>query len=161
MKTSVEYTLYSKQDTTRVLINAATQQKSLHSSSVFKTGELITDFSAASTLAEPTYLTIQVDTNKHITLQPDYLQYVNHSCSPNVFFNTTTFQLIALKDILVDEELTFFYPSTEWDMAQPFKCNCGNNNCLHIIQGAKHLPAQVLSSYQLTYYIIKMLECSK
>ena len=158
MKTLEQYTLHSKQNDTNVLINNASQQKSLHSNKVFKEGELIAHFSAASTLEEPTYLTVQIGTNKHITLEPNYLQYVNHSCNPSVFFNTTTFQLVALKDIGVDEELTFFYPSTEWDMAQAFQCNCGNDNCLQTIQGAKYISADILKSYQLTDFINKMLE---
>jgi hypothetical protein len=161
MKTLEQYTLHSKQDVTNILIDNATKQKSLHSSQTFKRGELIAIFSAASTLAEPTYLTVQIDIDKHITLEPSYLQYVNHSCNPNVFFNTTTFQFLALKNIEVDEELTFFYPSTEWDMAQSFQCNCGNENCLHSIQGAKYISADVLKNYQLTDFINKMLEHSK
>jgi hypothetical protein len=158
MKTIEKFTLVSKQENTTVLIDNLTQQKSLHSNKLFKEGELIAPFSAALTLEEPTYLTVQTDTNKHIILEPKYLQYVNHSCTPNVFFNIATFQLLALRDIGVDEELTFFYPSTEWDMAQAFQCNCGNDNCLQTIQGAKYISTDVLKNYQLTDFINKMLE---
>jgi len=28
------------------------------------------------------------------------------------------------------DDITFFYPSTEWDMAQGFDCNCGAKVCL-------------------------------
>lgn len=31
----------------------------------------------------------------------------------------------ALRDIKEGDVLEFFYPSTEWDMAQPFECSCG------------------------------------
>ncbi len=158
MKTLEQHTLHSKQNDTNVLIDNTSQQKSLHSNKPFKLGESIAPFSAASILEEPTYLTVQTDIHKHITLEPDYLQYVNHSCNPNVFFNTTTFQFLALKNIEVDEELTFFYPSTEWDMAQAFQCNCGHDNCLHTIQGAKYISTDVLKNYQLTDFINKMLE---
>jgi hypothetical protein len=103
MKTIEKFTLVSKQENTTVLIDNVTQQKSLHSNKLFKEGELIAPFSAALTLEEPTYLTVQTDTNKHIILEPKYLQYVNHSCTPNVFFNIATFQLLALRDIGVDE----------------------------------------------------------
>lgn len=161
MKTIKEDTLLSKLKATNIVVDNATKQKSLHSSKAFKANEPITAFTAASILEKPTYLTIQIDINKHITLQPDYLQYVNHSCKPNVFFNTTTFQFTALRDIDIDEELTFFYPSTEWDMAQAFQCHCGNDNCLQIIRGAKYLSADVLKHYQLTDFITKMLNNSK
>jgi hypothetical protein len=33
------------------------------------------------------------------------------------------------KGIEVGQELTFFYPSTEWDMAQGFECICGTATC--------------------------------
>ncbi len=158
MKTLEQYTVVSEQKSTTILIDNTSQQKSLQSNKLFKKGESIAHFSAASTLEKPTYLTVQVNTHTHITLEPSYLQYVNHSCNPNVFFNTTTFQLVAIKDIMIDEELTFFYPSTEWDMAQAFQCNCSNNNCLQTIQGAKYISAHILKNYQLTDFINKMLE---
>jgi SET domain-containing protein len=40
------------------------------------------------------------------------MQYINHSCDPNVAFDTTAFKLVALKDIKAGDELVFFYPST-------------------------------------------------
>ena len=34
-------------------------------------------------------------------------------------------RLTALRPISEGDELTFFYPSTEWAMAEPFECGCG------------------------------------
>lgn len=45
----------------------------------------------------------------------------------------------ALQDVAPGAELTFFYPSTEWDMETPFDCCCGAAGCLGRIAGAKHL----------------------
>jgi hypothetical protein len=45
-------------------------------------------------------------------LNPEWLQYINHSCDPNVAFDTAAFKLIALKDVKPGDELCFFYPST-------------------------------------------------
>lgn len=42
------------------------------------------------------------------------------------------------------DELTFFYPSTEWDMAQPFDCHCGSENCLGKVRGASELTREEL-----------------
>jgi SET domain-containing protein len=55
---------------------------------------------------------------------------VNHSCDPNVGLVLPTnkpreWGVEALRDIKKGEDLTFFYPSTEWDMAQGFDCSCG------------------------------------
>jgi hypothetical protein len=117
------------------------------------TGEIITRFGAAEVHALPSKYTVQVAADKHIILSPEFLQYINHSCEPNVFFNTTTLQLEVLKNIAPGDELTFFYPSTEWSMAEPFNCLCGSANCLGVIKGAKDLPKEVLNQYRLTDFI--------
>jgi len=90
-------------------------------------------------LSTATYLTIQLDEKEHISILPEYLRYTNHSCSPNIFFDTTSLEVICVRPVKVGEEMTFFYPSSEWDMAQPFDCCCGSSDCLGTIQGAKHL----------------------
>jgi len=51
------------------------------------------------------------------------------------------------------DEFTFFYPSTEWEMAQPFICNCGSKDCLQLVKGAAHLAVETLSKYKLTEFI--------
>src|SRR5258706_7831897 len=133
--------------------NLGTHQKALFAQQSFQSGEMIADFSAGTIAAEPTYLTVQVDTGKHITLQPEFLQYINHSCAPNVFFDTTAMKLVALKEIRQEEEMTFFYPSTEWEMTQPFRCYCGSPACLGEIKGAAFLSKNVWKQYRLKDFI--------
>ena len=128
-------------------------QNALFATQSFHPGEVIADFSAGTIAAEPTYLTVQVGIRKHITLQPEFLQYINHSCTPNVFFNTTAMELVCLHAVQPGDEFTFFYPSTEWEMAQPFVCNCGNQSCIQLINGASHLSVETLSKYKLTDFI--------
>lgn len=150
--------MQSNQAFADIFQNNITTKKSLHTAKAFKQNEVLCNFSDGSISQTPTYLTIQIGLNEHITLQPDFLQYTNHSCEPNVFFDTTSFKLIALKDINVGDELTFFYPSSEWNMNQPFACNCGNENCLHTIKGAAYLSKEVLSKYKLTDFIQSMID---
>lgn len=133
------------------------KQNALFAKQLFQPGEMIAEFSAGSIASEPTYLTVQIEEGKHITLQPEFLQYINHSCDPNVFFNTTTMQLIALKEIRSEEEMTFFYPSTEWEMIQPFNCYCGSPNCLRQIKGAAYLSRNQWKQYRLTDFIQNQL----
>ena len=133
------------------------QQNALFALRSFHPGDMIADFSAGTISAEPTYLTVQVGVGKHITLQPEFLQYVNHSCAPNVFFDTASMQFFALKEINPDEELTFFYPSTEWQMSQPFSCYCGSHECLGTIRGAKFLSKEAQEKYRLTQFIQQQL----
>jgi hypothetical protein len=132
-------------------------QNSLFALRSFAPGEVIADFSASTISAEPTYLTVQISVRKHITLQPEFLQYINHSCSPNVFFDTTTMQVEALRPIQKGEELTFFYPCTEWKMVQPFPCYCSSPNCIGNIRGAAYIPEDVLKQYRLTDFIQQQL----
>ena len=132
-------------------------QNALFTLRSYQPGDVIENFSAGTISAEPTYLTIQLGIRKHITFDPVFLQYINHSCDPNVFFNTTTMQLLALKELQPEEEMTFFYPSTEWKMTQSFNCYCGSPDCLGKIQGAAYLPKEARESYRFTDFIQQQL----
>jgi hypothetical protein len=137
--------------------NKATGHKSLHTTLACKPNAIISKFAAGAIVHDPTYLTVQVGDRAHITLQPEYLQYINHSCNPNVFFDTHRMLLLAIKPLVPGDELTFFYPSTEWNMVQPFHCFCEAPNCLQYIKGAAHLSHHELSTYQLTHFIQEKL----
>ena len=143
-----------------VIENTTTKQKSLHAIVPIQKGDVIIKFSAGQVFSTPNYLTVQTGLNKHITLVPQFLQYSNHSCNPNIFFDTTTMEVIALKDIEPSEELCFFYPSTELNMAQPFICYCGSKDCLQNIKGAIHIPSDVIGKYKLTDFIKEQLQNS-
>lgn len=155
--TDPNYRIISDHGIAQVRQKLSNGQNALFARKSFQPGEVIADFSAGTIAAEPTYLTVQIGNGKHITLQPLFLQYINHSCEPNVFFNTTTMQLTALKEIEMDEELTFFYPSTEWLMIQPFNCYCGSRDCLGEIRGAAFLPKSAWKKYKLTDFIQQQL----
>jgi hypothetical protein len=131
--------------------------KSLHSIISISEGDVICQFSAAAILKTPTYLTVQTAISEHIHLKPEFLKFVNHSCEPNVFFDTSLMEFVALKNIKPGDEFTFFYPSTEWDMAQPFECLCGTPSCLNMISGASHMDREKLNSYRLTTFIQQQL----
>jgi len=137
--------------------NVVDNQKAFFAQQTYQPGDVVADFSAGKVMSRPTYLTVQVDVDKHIMLQPEHLQYINHSCDPNVFFDTYKMQVIALKPIAEGDEMTFFYPSTEWDMVQPFQCHCGCSNCLGEIRGAAHISPGVLQNYTLTRFIQQQL----
>lgn len=151
--TTPKFEVISNHIFANVLLNNSSNQKSLHAAVSFSPGDVISTFGAGVTQTYATYLTVQTGAERHITLMPDFLQYINHSCVPNVFFNTTTMRLVCLSALQPGDELTFFYPSTEWEMAQPFVCNCGNRECLQLINGASHLSVGTLSRYQLTDFI--------
>lgn len=151
-------TIISKHGFAEIIQNTETNQKSLHALTPFKAGDLVSKFYAGDIYQEPNYLTVQRGIDEHITLRPEFLQYINHSCNPNVFFNTTSMEVIAIRDIEPNEEFSFFYPSTELDMAQPFLCYCGTKNCLQNIKGAKYIPGEILKTYRLTDFIQQQLQ---
>lgn len=148
-----DYIFVSQHDDFIIKKNKVNQQHGLFANKNFTEGEFMISFDATKIVDTPNYLTVQVSEFKHIHLFPEYLQYINHSCQPNVLFNTTTMQLECVSDIQIGDELCFFYPATEWKMAQPFVCNCGQPNCVGLIQGAADTPNEVLNKYKLTDFI--------
>lgn len=62
-------------------------------------------------------------------------------------------KIFALKDLQPGDEMTFFYPSTEYKMAQPFPCWCGARECVKIVAGAYYVPTSQLSSYFINKHI--------
>jgi hypothetical protein len=147
----------SQHDFAEVLQEAETGFQFLYSTSTFAPGDIICPFGAAGVFDRPSYLTVQTGDDRHITLSPSFLQYVNHSCSPNAFFDTTAMQFLCIAPIAPGEQFTFFYPSTEWQMAQPFACKCGTEQCIGQITGASQIDRSVLDRYRLTDYILSRL----
>ncbi|KAF9462945.1 hypothetical protein BDZ94DRAFT_1260220 [Collybia nuda] len=106
------------------------------------------------TKAPKAYTTVQCGPgpHDHFELNSD-LVYVNHSCNPNIAFDLSSpdpseWHIRALKRIIKGTSLTFFYPSTEWDMDQAFVCECRSSHCLGIIKGAKYLTKTELCTQQ-------------
>jgi len=104
------------------------------------------------------YSSVQISESAHIELNSD-LVYINHSCDPNLVFDMARFEVRVVKDkeLRKGDSLTFWYPSSEWDMAQPFDCTCGSKDCRGVISGAKDMDEQVLRHYWLNEHIERML----
>jgi len=135
-------------------------QHKLVSSKAFQTGDVIARFQAKVELDEPSWLTVQVSEGRHIVLNPDILGSLNHSCDPNVFLDVEGMRLTALHPIPEGDELTFFYPSTEWAMAEPFECGCGAAGCIGRIGGARETPLSMLARYRLSPHIVRLIGAS-
>jgi hypothetical protein len=135
-------------------------QHKLVSSKAFQTGDVLARFQAKVELDEPSWLTVQVSEGLHIVLDPDILGALNHSCDPNVFLDVEGMRLVALRPIPEGDELTFFYPSTEWAMAEPFECGCGAAGCIGRIGGARETPLSMLARYRLSPHIVRLIGAS-
>jgi hypothetical protein len=120
-------------------------------------GATLVSFARSPRFPAPTYLTVQLDATTHLQPEPAFLECVNHSCAPNVAFDMERLALVAVTDLKAGDELVYFYPSTEWRMAQPFQCACGAAGCLGLIDGAAHLSDAQLSPYALSPFVKSQL----
>jgi hypothetical protein len=120
-------------------------------------GEAIVRLSGA--LTRQNYRTIQIDKYRHLE-EPRVLAFLNHSCHPTVLVDTSGLMVLAATDIIAGEELTFFYPSTEWKMVRPFICLCGSTHCLHYIAGARHLSLNTLDRHFINSHMRELAMAS-
>ncbi len=138
-------------------IDPVSGQQHLRATCSHTSGSLLHKFSVREYVPHPTYLSLQIDHHRHIHLEPEFLQNLNHSCDPNVYVDVTNHEIICLRDIDANEEVAFFYPSTEWAMEQGFNCGCSSANCLGEIKGAMYLNRNLLPRYKFTPHIMEKL----
>lgn len=136
-------------------------QRCLKSLAVFEPGDVLAQFGPLRHCDSASRMTVQISEHHHIELAPVYLELINHSCDPNVFFDSQRWELVALRPIAAGDELCFFYPSTEWHMASPFECACGTDRCLGRIMGASRLPRPVLATHRLSAHIVRLLAATE
>ncbi|MDD4880907.1 MAG: SET domain-containing protein-lysine N-methyltransferase [Gallionellaceae bacterium] len=128
----------------------------------FSPGDIVYRLTDVKTIDSPSFRTIQVGKHKHVD-DLEILAFLNHSCRPNthIIIDNDELVIVAASVISPGEDLTFFYPATEWDMAQPFRCLCNAQNCLGFIAGAKHLPEDVLDRHPLSKHIQQLIAESR
>jgi hypothetical protein len=112
------------------------------------------------TPATKAYSTVQTSATTHVELNSD-LVYINHSCAPSLEFDIEMMEIRVAHDreggIKEGDELTFFYPSTEWEMAQPFQCRCREAKCRGWIAGASQMSEEALKGYWLNNWLEEAL----
>lgn len=141
-----------------LVFNSSNGHHYLRSLRSIPAGSIVHSFDAREYVKHPTYLSVQVGEDEHIHLLPEFLQYINHSCEPNTFFDINEKAVIAIRDISENEDITFFYPSTEWSMVRPFECFCGAPSCLGTIQGALFLDKDLADRYRFADHIRRKLD---
>ena len=129
--------------------------RSLITKQAYAKGEIICDIPTEKLFDKANRYTVQISQTKHTEVGK--LSALNHSCDPNVILDTENLQMIARRDIAEGEELSFFYPSTEWEMDAPFICLCGASNCIHVVAGARFLPLSTLENHYLNRHIREMM----
>jgi hypothetical protein len=104
---------------------------SLYSSSCIDLGGVILDLSIGEVCIDPSFRTIDLGS---FHIDHPLGRYTNHSCNPNSYVDKEARKLIANKQILPGEEITFNYQDSEGSIVSPFLCSCGSVNCKGFIQ---------------------------
>jgi len=122
--------------------------------------EILIDLNGEEILSFPTRRSLQIGEGKHAFGREETVGYLNHSCDPNVFLDFSCLCVRALKDIRAGEEVTINYSATEYEMHDPFPCECGSPDCLRIIRGFKFLTRgqQLKLKPYLAPYLLRRLD---
>lgn len=122
--------------------------RGLFAKGLIKRGKLIVDFNGGkgkfvdSSEADRLYshgddYFLQVENNLYFAAtRKDEIEnedYINHSCNPNCGIRGSL-QIVAMRDIKLDEEITFDYAMSESSNYR-MNCNCGSDNCRKVITG--------------------------
>jgi hypothetical protein len=109
----------------------------------FRVGDIVMIGMIKEVLNENHSHASQIAKNKHV-LHEGLISKVNHSCDPicGIRVNETgAHDFVAIKDISVDEEITFDYAMRNYSINYfPKKCMCGAKRCRGRITGWKDLP---------------------
>lgn len=81
--------------------------------------------------------------------------YANHSCNPNCGIKNL-FQIVAMRDIEIDEEITWDYEMTEDNETEDDKsfyywtlsCQCGSPICRGNIGSYRNMPQEIRDKYK-------------
>lgn len=109
----------------------------LVASQPIKVGEVIVQSCEEEIQNHRTWRTLQLDESRH--LRNEFLNFVDHSCSPNSLLDVVNLALVAIRDIPVGCPVRFFYPGSEVELSQTFECHCGSKECLQHINGGFYL----------------------
>jgi hypothetical protein len=107
-------------------------------------GEII-DFNTTLTLGEYESFAMQIDMDRYIFLDPP-ARYFNHSCEPNCGVRPD-FRLIALRNIMAEEELRWDYSTTMMEKHWTMKCKCNASSCRETITDFDTLPKSLQKKY--------------
>ena len=141
--------------TAPLVIRTQNKYRSLTTRQAYRRGEIICPIPTESLYDKPNQFTVQIGIDQHVEVKE--LASMNHSCDPSTMLDTTRMLVFAARGLASGDELTFFYPSTEWEMSSPFICLCGAPNCIHVVAGARFLPLSTLEAHFLNHHIRQLM----
>jgi SET domain-containing protein len=92
---------------------------------------------------------------------PEPGDMINHSCEPNCGIAGTS-SVQALRDIEIDEEVTFDYAMSDSSQYDEFTCACGKEKCRDKITGRDWQKKDLQQQYRnhFSSYIEKLIQFS-
>jgi uncharacterized membrane protein YeiB len=114
---------------------------SLYAARSFARGDIVFPLRGRP-VTRPTRFSIQVGRDVHLDPISDRESpwgCLNHGCDPNVAIDVERRAIIARRGIVAGDQLRFDYSTTEWELAEPFVCNCGAPTCVGVAMGFAHL----------------------
>lgn len=92
---------------------------------------------------------MQIDDDLYMVsaVVPEPGDFVNHSCDPSCGIVGSVL-VVAMRDIAVDEELTFDYAMADASDYDEFTCNCGATNCRGLVTGRDWRNQELQEKYR-------------
>lgn len=94
---------------------------------------------------QPSPHTIQVDESVHLDESGFVDGETNHACAPSAYVDLADPSrpaIRALDSIPAGSEVTINYCASEDEMAEPFQCRCGAEECYGWVRGYAHLTVE-------------------
>ncbi|MDD7805501.1 MAG: SET domain-containing protein [Endozoicomonas sp. (ex Botrylloides leachii)] len=132
-----------------VITDTKDKNRGVFSKKVFILGDTVIIGKPTAELTERTWQSLQVGINRHVRMDQPF-ELVNHSCNPNCGLKLNQYggyNLIAMKDIAINEEITFDYCMSEWVSIAVEKCLCNDEKCRKSITGGKDLTEKQRIEY--------------
>lgn len=133
----------------KIIVRCENNYHSVFAQENIAAGELIFSCEECLLVSMPSRYSVQVGVEQHIDLPLEredeaiyQWKFMNHGCQPNVAFDVVSWQFRAARDIRMGEQLRFNYNTTEYQMAEPFFCNCNDLKCYGQIAGFKYLSEE-------------------
>ncbi len=116
-----------------------------------RAGEIVMVGLVEKVLEENSSHASQVGENEYV-LHAGLISKVNHRCDPNCGIRVNeagAHDFVAIRDIIVNEEITFDYTMRNWGVDYfPKQCICGSERCRGRITGWKDLPDEWKNEYE-------------
>ncbi|OHD64579.1 MAG: hypothetical protein A2176_08815 [Spirochaetes bacterium RBG_13_51_14] len=92
---------------------------------------------------------LQIDDDRFMGPSHNADDLINHSCDPNcgLVYRDGIVKLIAIREIVKGEELSFDYSTTMDEDCWEMECLCGGHNCRKVVRDFKYLPPDVQKKY--------------